>query len=799
MRNTEKRMEKIRNTFGRGARFAAVRWGLMGMSVRFAAGAWAQAPAGVAGEVLGDTLSPRVLLGAAEVHGTVTADARAPFAATTLAPAALRALDAGVDLPYLLRFTPSMVVTSDAGTGIGYTGMRIRGSDATRINVTLNGVPINDAESHQVYWVNMPDVGSSLDGLQIQRGAGTSTNGPGAFGATVALSTLGMAGEPGGRAVLGGGAFGTLRTTLQWSSGRLGDGWAMEGRATRVQSAGFVDRASSALGSVHWALGKFWKKGRLVYTLLDGHERTYQAWYGVPRIALTGDAEAITAWAQGSYEYGYGSDTERIADLIARGPRHNYYRYANEVDDYAQTHHQLLLHQRWGGWETSLTANWTRGGGFYEQFRAGDDLDRYGFATPEATGDVVRRRWLRNDLWGVHGFAERTFAEGSVGLGGSAFRYVGDHFGEVVWALPSGALEAGDGVSPGDRYYEGQGVKDDANAFARVVYQPGQGRIRVHGEGQIRQVTYRADGRDNDLRVVDVDDDLVFFNPKLGADWLFGASERGRVFASLAVANREPSRTDYLDGPGGAQTRPERLRDVELGVQWTLGPGNAPRGRVEAVLYHMHYRDQLVLTGELNDVGNPIRTNVPESYRRGLELSAVLRLDPAGRLTWSPQLAGSQNRIPLFEEVLYDYGTPSGFDAVRIPHADRDIAFSPRLVASSSLLWNLHTNRSTGSRWEAEWLWRRVGRQFLDNTASPDRALDAYTVHDLRLRRTQSSRSGESLAHFSVFVNNLANRLYSTNGWTYSYQLGGASTRVDEVYLFPQAGRHLMCSVELVF
>jgi iron complex outermembrane receptor protein len=742
-----------------------------------------------------DTLEP-ILLGTAVVQGTTVADARAPFAWVGLASAALRALDAGVDMPYLLRFTPSLVVTSDAGTGIGYTGMRIRGSDATRINVTLNGVPINDAESHQVYWVNMPDVAGSVDGLQIQRGAGTSTNGPGAFGATVAMSTLAMSARPSARAVLGGGAFGTLRTTLQWSTGKLGDGWALEGRATRIHSAGYVDRAQSDLSSLHLTLGRFWNQGRFLYTLLDGHERTYQAWYGVPRIALTGDAAAITAWAQGSYEYGYGADTVRIADLIARGPRHNYYRYPNEVDDYGQTHHQLLLEHLLGGWRTSLTANWTRGGGFYEQFRAADDLDRYGFQTPGATGDVVRRRWLRNDLWGAHAFAERGFRSGSVGLGGSAYRYVGNHFGEVLWALPATPLDPGDAVAPGDRYYNGTGTKSDLNAFARAIYQPGQGRVRLHGEGQIRQVKYRADGRDNDLRAIAVDDALWFFNPKLGADWLVG---RGRYFASIAVANREPSRTDYLDGPGGAETRPERLRDIEIGAQRDLGTAASPRGRVEAVLYHMRYRDQLVLTGELNDVGNAIRTNVPESYRRGIELSAVLQIDRAARLRWSPTIAWSQNRIPQFEEVLYDYGTPSGFEAVRIAHTDRDIAFSPRWVASSSWQWDLHTNRTTGNRWEFEWFWRGVSRQYLDNTSDLNRSLDPYAVHDLRLRRTQLSRSGEAFAQFSLFLNNLTGARYSTNGWTYSYQLGGPETRVDEVYLFPQAGRHVMCSVELNF
>ena len=311
---------------------------------------------------------------------------RAPWAVSHVAVEELQKRDAAVDVPFVLRFAPSVVVTSDAGTGIGYTGLRVRGSDATRVQVTLNGVPVNDAESHQVYWVNMPDLVGSTDGVQIVRGAGSGAYGPGAFGATVSLGTTALAEEPGGRAVLGGGSFGTWRGTVQASTGRLGAGWYGEFRASHVRSEGWVDRASARLWGAHLSAARVGDRGRVVYTALLGHERTYQSWFGVPRIALDGTEAEIAVWAAGSYEYGYGTDVARIADLIARRSRHNYYSYPDEVDDYRQDHHQLLGEWQVGPWALRGTLNATFGSGYYEQYRAPGE---------------VRQRWLSNRLGGA--------------------------------------------------------------------------------------------------------------------------------------------------------------------------------------------------------------------------------------------------------------------------------------------------------------------------------------------------------------------------------------------------------------
>lgn len=742
-----------------------------------------------------DPLLGSVLLDPAAV-AAVTSGARAPFAHENLTADEIQSRDAAVDLPWLLRLTPSLVVTSDAGAGVGYTSMRVRGSDQARINVTINGIPLNDAESHQVYWVDLPDLGSSVDGLQIQRGVGTSTNGPGAFGATVAVNTLSFDQEAGGRAVLGAGSFGTLRSSVSWSSGDINDsGLRLEGRLSRILSDGYIDRASSDLSSAQLGIAQSWDGGHLSYTAMLGHERTYQAWYGVPEIGLNGTPEEITAWASNSYEYGYGSDTARIADLIENGRRHNYYQYEDEVDDYRQDHHQLHLEQLAGNWRLGLTGHWTKGGGYYEQFRPDDGLGLYGIhglvigGDTISTGDVVRRRWLENDFYGAAFSAEQRWDAGMLTLGGGAFAYVGDHFGEVVW------LENAGDLLPGSRYYEGVGRKQDANVFARAVKELANDQIRLQAEGQIRSVTYTATGNDNDLRAIAIDDAMLFFNPKLGLDWMPSAATR--VFASVAVANREPSRTDYVDGPAGNDVRPERLTDFEVGLthRFVDGPGAGPL-QVDLVGYHMAYRDQLVLTGALNDVGSPLRTNVDKSFRQGLELITDWGL--TRHLHWSTNLTLSANRIENFMETIYDYGLAT--TEVTIDHGTTDIAFSPGVVATNIFTGRLLRERGEKGSWigTAEWALRHVGRQFLDNTSNEARALPAYTVNDLRLRSSFYRPDGHEWS-LSLFANNVLDAMYSANGWTYSYRLGGAETEITENYVYPQAGRHFMVSLEWTF
>ena len=716
---------------------------------------------------------------------------RAPYATQKIDANELAKRDASMDLPFLLRFTPSLVVTSDAGAGVGYTSMRIRGSDQTHINVTINGVTLNDAESHQVYWVDLPDLSSSIDALEIQRGVGSSSNGPGAFGATVSLNTMNFDAKAGGKMVLGGGSFGTFRSMVKWSTGELGSGFFIEGRASRILSDGYLDRSASDLSSIQLGLGYRWDSGHLAYSAMLGHERTQQAWYGVPRIGLSGDSAAIVAWAANSYEYGYGEDEERISDLIDRGRKHNYYRYADQVDDYRQDHHQLHLSQNWGAWNFGSTIHCTKGAGFYEQFKANDDLSLYGAGplgladSSITTGDVIRRRWLDNDFYGMLIQANRDWNGVSLQLGAGAFDYVGDHFGVPIW-MQYGASD----LLPTDRYYSNTGNKTDRYAFSALSSQAFDGKMQWRGELQVRNVGYDVAGTDNDLRVLQVDTSMAFVNPKFGVDWLF--DDANRMFVSVARGSREPVRNDFIDRSGSAYPKAETLTDLELG--WQHGTEN---WSIEAVAYRMLYQNQLVLTGALNDVGSPVRMNADASQRTGLELSLNWR--PGGGFTWFGTATRSINTIDEFSETLFDYGNDEDPIATVI-HENTNISFSPEITGASVATWEFwsRTNASHSTSASVEWNARYVGKQYLDNTSNENRSLPAYGVNDFRFRWIRSRTESGSVA-FSARIRNFLNADYSANGWTYSYLYDGIENMTTEVYVYPQAGAHGMISLEITF
>jgi iron complex outermembrane receptor protein len=716
---------------------------------------------------------------------------RAPFASQTITSTELSKRDGSMDLPYLLRFTPSLVVTSDAGAGVGYTSMRIRGSDQTHINVTINGVTLNDAESHQVYWVDLPDLSSSIDELEIQRGVGSSSNGPGAFGATVSLNTMQFDSEPGGKMIIGGGSFGTLRSMVKWSTGQLGSGFFIEGRASRILSQGYLDRSSSDLSSLQLGLGYRWETGHLAYSAMLGHERTQQAWYGVPRVGLTGDSAAITEWAANSSEYGYGSDVARIADLIERGRQHNYYRYEDQVDDYQQDHHQLHFSQTFANWDVGSTIHYTKGGGYFEQFKAEDDLALYGAGplgladSTIATGDVIRRRWLDNDFYGMLMQASRDWDKVSLQLGAGAFNYQGGHYGVPIW-MQYGAS----GLLPTDRYYDNTGEKQDRYAFSAISSNAFQGRMRWRGELQARQVSYNVQGVDSDLRNLEVDTAMLFFNPKFGADWIL--NDDNRFFFSVARGSREPVRNDFIDRAEAAYPKAETLTDLEMGwVHQTTHWG------IEAVAYQMNYENQLVLTGALNDVGSAVRMNVDASQRTGLELSLNWR--PGGGFTWYGTATRSINTIDDFDETLSDYGNDEA-PVLLVSHQNTDISFSPAIMGSSvaTLEFWSRTQSTHSTSASLEWSARFVGKQYLDNTSNENRALPSYGVNDLRLRWIRERKNSGDIA-FSAHFRNILNTQYSANGWTYSYLNGGIAAMTTEVYLFPQAGAHGMLSLEINF
>ena len=737
------------------------------------------------GQTPSDTLS-RFLEPAAVT--AVRATERAPFAAETLDAEEIADRNTGQDLPYVLRYTPSVVVTSDAGAGVGYTGLRIRGTDPTRINVTLNGIPINDSESQAVFWVNMPDLASATDDIQVQRGVGTSTLGAGAFGATISLNTLDIAEEAGGSMMVGGGSFNTFRTNLQWNSGRSASGWAAEGRVSTVMSDGWVDRASSDLNSFQLGLNRAWDGGSMTYTILSGRERTYQSWWGVPEVALNGSAEEIQAWGDAN-----GYSQRQIDDLIQYGRQANYYTYEDEVDNYGQDHQQLHLEHQFGDWRLSATGHFTHGEGYFEQFKSGDDLADY--LLPDVvvgddtvtTTDLVRRRWLDNDFYGAVLGAERRWDRAALTLGAAANRYEGDHFGRVIWA--ENASTAG---TPNYTYYDSDGLKLDRNVFARFVQRSQDGRLQAQAELQYRGVRFETMGTDNDQVAINVPRDSAtfdFLNPKVGLDYRL--NDEDRVFASVAIAHKEPGRNDFVDAPDGFADRAERLTDFEFG--WRRNTDTYAWG---LTAYHMAYTDQLIPTGALNDVGAAIRQNVPKSSRTGVEMEFGWQISDA--LELGAQATLSRSRIDEFTEVIYDY---LDYSTVEIVHQNTEIAFSPRVLWGGQLLWHaVRPEIPSGVALDLEWATQHVSDQFMDNTGKAA-ILPAYTVSQLRASlHLPTVKDGQVVdrTRLDVWVENALDAEYSANGYTYSYFYGPDFYSLENFY-YPQAGRHINMALTYSF
>ncbi len=705
-----------------------------------------------------------------ELLGT-WADASAPFTNSQLNVEAIEPLNLGQDIPYLLRFTPGVVATSDAGTGIGYTGIRVRGSDPTRTNITINGVPINDPESQAVFWVNMPDIISSVDRVQIQRGAGTSTNGAGAFGATINLQTQTLRSLPYGELAAGIGSFNTQRTTIQAGTGLLRGHWTIDGRYSAIQSDGYIDRAKANLQSGYAALT--WQDDQTMVRLLGfrGRERTYQSWWGTPESRINNDLNAMLAHATNN-----GFTEAQTQNLLMAGRTYNYYTYRDEVDQYGQDNVQLQVSRALNArWRINTTAHYTHGAGYFEQYRIQDTRAAYGLG-PVVTGkdtiettDLVRRRWLANDFAGFVGNIRYEAKRWNLHIGGAWNSYFGNHFGRIIWA------EFAKGIQPDHEYYRGDATKTDGNLFVKADGDIAT-QLRWFADLQVRHVGYRTRGTDTDLRTYDVKDELTFFNPKAGLTW--SPSREIECYGSVAVAQREPSRSDYVDAPQGAHPQPERLVDFELGSRLSLR-----NWQLAANGYWMDYTDQLVPTGALNDVGATLKVNVPDSYRVGIEIQADGDLGIGFRYQGS--LGLSQNRIRQFEEVIYDYTT--GFDEIRIQHKDVDIAYSPAFVYSHQVGW---------SGWNGlgiTWMSQYIGEQFLDNTSNHARAIDPWWVQDIQVYWGKQIRNvGELKVRFQV--NNVLDQSYSSNGYTYSYVYGDV---VTENFYYPQAGRNWLAGISL--
>ncbi|ELR72643.1 Thiamin-regulated outer membrane receptor Omr1 [Fulvivirga imtechensis AK7] len=720
-------------------------------------------------------LKPDVFMADEVIVSATRATEKTPTTYTNVDKDEIEANNLGQDLPYLLNMTPSLVTTSDAGAGVGYTGLRIRGSDASRINVTINGIPLNDSESQGVYWVDIPDIASSTENIQIQRGVGTSTNGAGAFGGTINLQTNTKKEKAHGEVINSFGSYDTWRHTLGFGTGLINDRWTFNGRLSKITSDGYIDRATSDLNSYYLSGGYYGKNTLIKAIIFGGKERTYQSWYGTPEARLENDMEGMNVVADLN-----GFTPEQRANLLESGRTYNFYQYKNEVDDYQQDHYQLHLSQQITNAITAgLSFHYTYGRGFYEQFKEDDDFEDYGLpdvvvgGSTISSSDIIRRRWLDNDFYGVTYSFEYNEGKWNVVLGGAYNKYVGDHFGEIIWAeyAVNSFIE--------DRYYDNTGHKDDFNTFIKANYQLND-RLNVFGDIQYRNIQYEVDGIDNDLRILAVDAAYDFFNPKFGL--LYDLNSTSHLYASYSIANREPVRTDFIDSP--EKPRHETLRNLEAGYR-KQGSGY----HIAANYYLMDYQNQLVLTGELNDVGSPLRTNVSESYRMGVELQGQLRL--LDQLRWSANATFSRNKIGLFREVVYDYGADwDEFNVVETTHEDTDISFSPNIVAASQLTCLPFRGM------EISLLSKYVGKQYLDNTSNDNRAIEAYFVNDLRLRYTLYTSLIKEIG-VTFQVNNIFDERYSSNGYTFGYRAGDFIVR--ENYYYPQATTNFLASVTLKF
>jgi iron complex outermembrane receptor protein len=662
----------------------------------------------------------------------------------------------GQDIPILLNFTPSVVSHSDAGGGVGYTGLRIRGTDQTRINATVNGIPLNDAESHGVFWVNMPDFASSVENVQIQRGVGTSTNGAAAFGASLNFQTDTRRDEAYAEVGSGFGSFNTFRNSVKAGTGLLNNRFAVDARLSKITSDGFVDRAFSDLKSFFVSAGYYGENAVIKFNVFSGQEQTYQSWNGLPESKL---------------------ETDRTD---------NFYTYENETDNYQQDHYQLIYTGKVGtNWKTNMALHYTKGRGYFEQFRENDRFSNYGLPNvviSEETitrTDIIRRRWLDNDFFGFVGSVNYISDDGKLDfiLGGGANRYDGDHFGEIIWARVAGATNIR------DRYYDNNAVKDDRNIYAKATYEISPG-LNLFGDLQVRGINYSFFGINDDLRVVDGQESYTFFNPKFG----FSYEKAGKTwYASYAVANREPTRSDFTDNPITEVPRPERLNNIEAGVRARTG-----RFSYNANLYYMDYKDQLILTGQINDVGAYIRENVASSYRAGLELDGAFQA--SDKWVLGGNIAFSQNKIAEFTEYIDDF-SGADFRQEAITYTDTEIAFSPNVVSSAIIEYKPIKSLSLN------WMSKYVGKQYLDNTANDARSLDAFFTNDIRIAYQMQPRFFKSL-ELNLMVNNIFNELYEPNGYTFSYFVPGENSGrelITENFYYPQAGTNFLFGMVMKF
>ena len=693
------------------------------------------------------------------------ASQQTPMSFTNINKEELEEQNLGQDIPYMLSLTPSVVTTSDAGAGIGYTGFRVRGSDPTRINVTIDGIPLNDPESQGVWWVNMPDFTSSVEDIQIQRGVGASTNGAGAFGASVNLKTQSLRAKPYATTNNTIGSYSTLKNNIEFGTGLLADKFTLDGRLSKISSDGYIDRAASDLKSLYLSGAYYGSDDILKLSVISGKEKTYQAWNGVPLSYL--DNDSLRTF--------------------------NSYTYENETDNYWQDHY--LLHyskQVDKDASYSLGLHYTKGKGYYEQYKSGEDFADYGLNNVTIGNDtltetdLIRRKWLDNDFYGAIFSYNNSADKLDYTIGGGWNTYDGRHYGVVRWA------EYASNSTIDHIYYDNDGIKTDFIVYSKGLYNYSDD-ITIYADLQHRQIDYSFLGKDENGAQRNDTVNFEFFNPKFGAFYQIDANSS--AFASFAIANREPNRADFVESSPNSRPLHETLYDTELGYKL-----NGDRFAFSATAYYMIYENQLILTGKINDVGAYTRENVDYSERKGIELEAAFKINE--KLNWSANASFSENTIAHYTEYVDNWDT---WGQEINTYSNTTIAFSPDLIWSSKLDYQFKDNI------DLQFISKYVDEQYIDNTSSDDRKLDSYLVHHARMIWNIKSQLFKS-AKLSFQINNLLDENYVNNAWIYRFKSDGYDPRPDDPYVtansdggydmagyFPQAKRNFLLGLTLGF
>lgn len=699
------------------------------------------------------------------------ATAKTPVSYKNISKAELAKRNLGQDIPMLLEGSPSVVTTSDAGAGIGYTNFRIRGTSTNRINVTINGVPMNDAESHSVFWVDVPDIASATQNIQIQRGVGTSSNGAASFGATLNLETDSFKKSPYAQVGLSGGSFNTFRQNYQAGTGLIGKHFTFDAKYSDIYSSGYIDRAFSDLKSYYAATAYHGENFLIKLLAFGGDEKTYQAWSGVPSSLIK---QTYVINGKGKKYRTYNPEGE-YKDENGRTQF-----YDNHTDNYKQNHYQLYYsHKLNDNWGINTTLHYTRGKGYYESYKSGKKYSKYNLPTPTGADgspikktDLIQKKWLDNDFYGIVASAQYKKEAWDILIGGAANRYKGGHYGDVIWAK--------EGHFPHNyRWYNNDGTKDEVSTYVKANYQIAKS-FNLFGDLQYRQIDYEMKGTHDDLRNISQSHDYHFFNPKFGITYL--PNRNFRSYLSWGRAHREPSRTTLKEVTKGLKTpQAERLDDFELGAEYKTSTW-----RVSANLYYMLYKDQLIHTGAINNVGSAIMTNTEDSYRAGIELEAAVRFND--HIRWSGNATFSKNEAKNFTAYVDNWSTGKQKEE---KIGTTTLAFSPKIIANSAFTLEPIDN------FELTLLSKYVSRQYLDNTETKDRSIAAYFVNNIRVSYQIKPKKWFKNIAFNLQLNNISNTKYETNGWVYRYISDDKEGKYDG--LFPQAGCHLMAGITFGF